>query len=94
MKGAACGKNNRVALSNSAVYKRWRILPVDLELRVREVKWLQKMCWAESAHGQILGALFGRLRVGGRTVHDAFDEHGRLAVNASPFASKLISILD
>ena len=70
------------------------MLPVDLELRVREVKWLQKMCWGGSAHSQGIGALFGRHLVGGRVAYDAFGKDGRLATTASPFAVKLISNLD
>ena len=53
MKGAAYDETNGVALTNSQVYAHWRLLAIDLELRVREVKWLQKLCWGGSAHSQV-----------------------------------------
>ena len=94
MKGAAYNETDGVALRNSQVYAHWRLLPIDLELRVREVRWLQKLCLGGSAHCQVIGALFGRSHVGVRVIYDALDKHGRLAGTASPYAFKLINNLD
>ena len=78
-------------MTNSQVYSYWRILPIELELAVREVKWLQKLVEGGPAHDQLSGALFGELRVGGVRMYGALGGDGRLSTEASPYARKFIS---
>ena len=65
-----------------------------MELAVRGVKWLQKMVWGCPAHEQLVGALFGKLRVGGLQVYDALGSGGGLAIDASPYAKMVLGNLD
>ena len=90
MGGAAFDEETNRAMTNCQVYSHWRLLPIDLELAVREVKWFQKLCWGGSAHEQLIGALFAKIRVGGLPIYDALDVGGKLAQGASPFAHKFI----
>ena len=67
---------------------------MELELVVREVKWIQKNCSGGSAHDQLIGALFGRMKVGGLPVCDSLDAAGKLLLAACPYAHKFINNLN
>ena len=92
--GAAYDEDKRRAMTNCQVYSHWRLLPIEMELAVREVKWLQKICEGGAAHDQLVGALFGELKVGGVRMYDALDAGGKLSHTASPYARKFIANLD
>ena len=88
MKGAAYDQSANRSMTNTQVHSHWRLLPVELELVVREVKWLQKIVRGGPAHEQLIGALFGRFKVGGLPIYDALGIGGKLTPTASPFAKK------
>ena len=94
MEGAAYDEDAKLAMTNCQVLAHWRLLPIELELAVREVKWLQAICGGGAAHDQLIGALFGELKVGGVRMFSALNHTGKLSGVASPYAKKMISNLN
>ena len=94
MKGAAYDQSANRSMSNCQVYSHWRLLPIELELVVREVKWLQKIVRGGPAHEQLIGELFGRLKVGGLPLYAALGVGGKLEPRASPYAKRMVCNLD
>ena len=53
------------AVGNLVLLKKWRMLPMDMELQVRRFKWLQAMVRHPDANEQAVAAIFGRVEVKG-----------------------------
>ena len=68
LQGGAFDEEAKKAMKNTEVYDIFRLLPVSLELAVRETKWLQQMAGNQAAHQQVLGEIFGEYTLEGETV--------------------------
>eukprot|EP00974_Lingulodinium_polyedra_P060096 5792283-Lingulodinium_polyedra.AAC.1 len=64
------------------------IVDIELELRVRRLRWLQAVSREPENHVQFLAALFGTARC---DKHSTVDALGRLTENANPWARRALS---
>ena len=93
MMGGACHTDGdkKVAMSNADVLRYWRILPCREELRVRRLKWYQKIAaWPEN-NSHVLGAWFGALPF---EKEAPIDEMGRVLYSSHPWTKQLAHDLD
>jgi len=71
-------------LTNTQVYHRWRLVPCNLLLRMRRIKWYQDMLLNQDAHSQTVAALFGRCRF---EQHNTLNDDGTINhEHANPWA--------
>ena len=79
--GMKAVSHQAVAMSNLELLKRWKLLPIPLELAVRRVNWLQSIIRYPAANEQVVAAVFGRMEVRGdgwKRVISALDSDGHL----------------
>ena len=79
-----------IRMSNLQVVRHWRLVPAQLELRVRRMQWLQKLLSNPGANGQVITALFSKLRLD----TDEVLVDVRLTVHASPYAHFFLNDLE
>ena len=91
MGGAAFDCENKKKMSNTEVLSAWRLLPMRLEIAVRNVKWLQCMVEHPEAHVQVLGSVFGRVVFGKSVEHNNLNNEGKPAEPVNPFTQRLLS---
>ena len=53
------------ALTNLALLKKWRLLPLHWELAARKVGWLKSMLMRPGSSEQVLASVFGTIKVTG-----------------------------
>ena len=75
------------AWSNEEVYRKWGLVPVEIEMCVQRLKWLQVMLKNKTHHGHILAALFGHCRAFEPAA--TLTEEGALHPSANPWAKQL-----
>ena len=101
-KGRACKwskdkEEHAVAVANLSLLKKWRMLPLEYELSVRRIGWLQAAIKNPGAHEQFVAAVFGTPMVTGvdwRIRLPALDEAGHISAEApSKLASAIQSCL-
>ena len=74
------------SLKNEQVLKHWRLVPLDLELKIRRLKWYQAICADPQAHAQLIVALFGQPRM--RPMPQC-DEQGYPTAEAGPYLLRM-----
>ena len=94
MCGKACGwgpigvlhpLGRRIALSDVAVWRFWRLAPTAVELAVRRVKWYQRWIRTPEQNRQIISIMFGTARF--ESDHfPTLDAEGRICDTAHRFA--------
>ena len=50
----------REAMSSRELYTFWNLVPVELELRVRRLRWMQGILADKRHHLQLTAAMFGK----------------------------------
>eukprot|EP00959_Pyramimonas_sp_CCMP1952_P159161 3328794-Pyramimonas_sp.AAC.1 len=89
MRGAACDRDAQGhprSLSNLEVLKWWRLVPIDLEARIRRLRLLQELVGHPEEHRQVLGALLGTYGGDGKgPFYAVFTPSGRLEATAHPW---------
>lgn len=84
--GAACTKGKdgqQVAMDPEAVLRHWRVCPMDLDARLRRLRWYQSMALYPSQYVQVLAAMFGCARCDSQPM---LDQQGRVVSSANPWA--------
>lgn len=89
MMGRAFDCVTNTKLTNSEVFAYWKVLPSRLEIAVRNLRWLQVMAMHPADCRQVVGTVFGKIFVGGKSF-DNLKENGSLAEEASPFAKGFV----
>ena len=91
MRGKACRKHEQpdgsiryIACTSAHVWQYIRLVPCEVELRVRRLRWLQNLARQPDAHSNVLAALFG-----------AFPQDPRdfpsFSVETNPWAQQLLA---
>jgi len=90
MKGRACreGAEHREAMSGREVYTFWKLVPVEIELRVKRLRWLQTVLADQRHHMQLIAAIFGKYEFEDFTT---VGRDGRLDERANPWAKLWMS---
>ena len=71
------------SMSNAAVFKHCRVSDAETELRVRRLRWMQKVVAEPTNHRQAIAGIFGRCRMDDS---EALDKEGRLTAEANSYA--------
>ena len=73
MQGKACtdGPVHKKAMNNKEIWDWWHLLPVELELQVARIRWMQQWARFPERHGQVAGAVNGRMRLELSLGHEA-----------------------
>ena len=75
------------SMSNAAVFKHCRVSDAETELRVRRLRWMQKVVAEPTNHRQAIAGIFGRCRMDDS---EALDEEGRLTAEANSYAVRWV----
>ena len=91
MQGSATrlGFDHPEAMTNENVFKCWNLQPIVTELRIARLRWMQAWSAQPQLHGQVLGALVGKLRI-----EAVFSAEPPLGPNGRPTAAEFVFIFD
>lgn len=82
----ATGRGGYCPMTSDQVWEHWGVVKTPTELRVRRVRWYQRMHENPKKHGQTLAAIFGTSRIDQSKNKTRFDASGCLTPASTPWA--------